>query len=140
MSSLQKQLAAIASKGSGSNELDLKAQKTAHSQSLLFEPAVAANQSYDLLYHICLEGFEQLCALDARFVRFANTLFSPQSRTEDRTQMNQAQDKSLQAVLKSFMTLVGGRLLLTPAIKAVEWLVRRFRYLFTQTTHEQTKD
>lgn len=29
--------------------------------------------------------------------------------------------------LEAFLALVGGRLLLNPAIKAVEWLVRRFR-------------
>jgi U3 small nucleolar RNA-associated protein 10 len=32
-------------------------------------------------------------------------------------------------VLEAFITLVGPRLLLKPAEKALEWLVRRFRYV-----------
>lgn len=123
--SLKKQLAAIAS--TRTNELDLKSQKIAHSQSLLFDTTVAANQSFDLLYQICLEGFDQLCAVDSRFTRFGQTLFSPQSRIEDRAQMNAAQDNDLRSVIKNFLTLVGARLLLGPAVKAVEWLIRRFR-------------
>jgi U3 small nucleolar RNA-associated protein 10 len=34
----------------------------------------------------------------------------------------------LDAVIESFLALVGGRLQLSPAVKAVDWLVRRFRY------------
>ena len=42
--------------------------------------------------------------------------------------MSAAQNKELDAVLEAFLALAGGRLLLTPAVKAVDWLVRRFRY------------
>lgn len=125
MTSLQKQLAVIAA--NSHNELDLKAQKTAHSKSLLFDTAVAATQSFDLLYQICLEGFEELCSLDGRFLRFSRSLFSPQSRTEDRMQLTAQQNKDLDNVLDNFLALVSGRLLLRPALKAVEWLIRRFR-------------
>lgn len=126
MSALQKQLASIAS--SATHELDLKAQKSAHSKSLLFEPSVAANQSFDILYQICIEGFEELCTIDVRFAKFGKSIFSPQSRTEERGLMNASENKELDAVLHKFLGLVGGRLLLMPALKAVEWLVRRFRY------------
>ncbi|KAL9090225.1 MAG: hypothetical protein Q9159_002125 [Coniocarpon cinnabarinum] len=125
MTSLQKQLAAIASHSH--NELDLKARKTAHSQSLLFDPAVASTQSMDLLYQICLQGFEELCAVDGRFLRFSRSLFSPQSRSEDRMQLTAQASKDLDLVLENFLALVSSRLLLRPAVKAVEWLVRRFR-------------
>ena len=127
MTSLQKQLAVIASKSH--NELDLAAQKTAHSKSLLFDSAVASTQSFDVLYQICLEGFEELCALDSRFVRFSRSLFSPQSRTEDRMQMTAQENRDLDNILDSFLALVSGRLLLQPALKATEWLVRRFKYV-----------
>ena len=110
------------------NPLDLKAQKKAHSQSLLFEARVAATQDFDTTYQICFEGFQELCKLDARFIGFANNIFSEQSKQEDRTQMTAAQNEQLDVVLEEFIDLVGGKLLLKPAVKALEWLVRRFRY------------
>jgi len=41
--------------------------------------------------------------------------------------MTSEQNAELDKKLESFLGLVGGRLRLNPAIKAVEWLVRRFR-------------
>lgn len=136
-STLQAQLAQIAAKST--NSLDLKAQKKAHSQSLLFEPRVAATQDFDTIYQICYEGFEELCQLDSRFISFARNVFSEQSKQEDRTQMTAAQNTELDDVLEDFLGLVGARLLLRPALKAVEWLVRRFKlvcnHIVGQTTH-----
>ena len=122
---LAAQLAKI--RASTISPLDLKAQKKAHSQSLLFEARVAENQDFDTIYQICYEGFQELCKLDARFHGFANNIFSEQSKQEDRTQMTAAQNEELDAVLEEFMGLVGCKLLLKPAIKALEWPVRRFR-------------
>ena len=109
------------------NPLDLKAQKKAHSQSLLFEPRVAATQGFDTIYQICYEGFEELCRLDSYFYGFAENIFGEQSKQEDRTQMTAAQNQRLDLVIEKFLSLVSSRLLLKPALKAVEWLVRRFR-------------
>lgn len=123
---LQKQLAAIAA--SSTHQLDLKAQKSAHGKSLLFDAKIAAGQSFDNLYLICYDGFRDLCALDSRFLQFSKNLFSEQSKVEDRTQMTKDENKKLNVALEAFITLVGPRLLLKPAQKALEWLVRRFRY------------
>jgi U3 small nucleolar RNA-associated protein 10 len=122
---LQRQLAEIASKST--QQLDLKAKKAAHGKSLLFGPQVAVTQDFNTLYQICIEGFEELCALDSRFVAYSTSIFSEQSKTEEREQMTAEQNTELDAVLESFLGLVGERLLLKPAQKAVEWLVRRFR-------------
>jgi U3 small nucleolar RNA-associated protein 10 len=124
--SLSAQLAQIAA--GSKNTLDVKAQKAAHAKSLIFEPRVAASQNYQALYTICREGYDELCHLDARFAPFASTLFSEQSQNEDRSQMTAAEGAELDKKIKSFLRLVGGRLRLMPAIKAVEWLIRRFRY------------
>ena len=109
------------------NPLDLKAQKKAHSQSLLFDPHLASTQDFDTIYHICFEGFKDLCNLDGRFAAFSRNLFSEQSKHEDRTQMTAAQNEQLDAVVESFLELVGAKLLLKPGLKAIEWLIRRFR-------------
>lgn len=109
------------------NPLDLKAQRLAHSQSLLFEPAVAAAQDFESLYQLCLEGYTELCQLDNRYLQFANSIFSDQSKHQDRTQMTKAQNEELNAVLDHFLALIGARIPLKPALKAVEWTIRRFR-------------
>jgi U3 small nucleolar RNA-associated protein 10 len=122
---LQRQLAVLAA--NSTHQLDLKAQKAAHGKSLLFEAKVAISQDFDTLYQICVEGFEELCALDARFTPFYANVFSEQSKTEERDQMTAEENKELNIVLENFLGLVGARLLLKPAQKAVEWVIRRFR-------------
>jgi U3 small nucleolar RNA-associated protein 10 len=124
-SSLAAQLSQIAANSTKS--LNVKAQKAAHGQSLIFEPRVAASQSFDTIYTLCHEGFEELCMIDGRFLEFQRNLFSEQSQDEDRTQMTTAQNAELDKLVESFLGLIGGRLRLNPAVKAVEWLIRRFR-------------
>ncbi|KAK6088126.1 ssu processome component [Seiridium cupressi] len=123
--SLAAQLAQIAA--SSKTTLDVRAQKAAHSKSLIFEPRVAASQNYQTIYTICREGYDELCQLDARFGAFASTIFSEQSQDEDRSQMTSVENAELDKRIESFLRLVGGRLRLMPAIRAVEWLIRRFR-------------
>lgn len=123
--SLAAQLSAIAA--NSENSLNLKAQKAKHSKSLIFEPRIAASQSFDTIYTLCHEGFQELCLLDGRFLEFQRDIFSDQSQEEDRTQLTAAQNSELDKRIEAFLGLVGGRLRLTPAIKAVEWLVRRFK-------------
>jgi U3 small nucleolar RNA-associated protein 10 len=122
---LQRQLASIAA--NSTHQLDLAAQKASHGQSLLFDPKLARQQDFNSLYRICVEGFEELCGLDERFGVFGDNVFSEQSRSEERERMTKEQVKELDSVLESFLVLVSGRLLLKPAQKAVEWLIRRFR-------------
>ncbi|KAH8658708.1 hypothetical protein BGZ60DRAFT_382858 [Tricladium varicosporioides] len=123
--SLAAQLAQIST--NSTNTLNLKAQKSAHSKSLIFEPRVAASQSFDTIYTLCHEGFQELCLLDGRFLEFQRNIFSEQSREEDRNQMTATENSELNKRLEAFLGLVGSRLRLTPGIKAVEWVIRRFR-------------
>ncbi|KAL4932043.1 snoRNA-binding rRNA-processing protein UTP10 [Aspergillus undulatus] len=124
-SSLAAQLSQIAA--NSTNQLNLKAQRLAHSQSLIFDKRVAGSQDFDTIYDICYRGFREICELDARFAQFERSIFSEQSKAQDRTEMTAEQNKELDTVLEAFLALVGGRLLLSPAVRAVEWLVRRFR-------------
>lgn len=124
-SSLVTQLAQI--RAQGANPLDLKAQTKAHSQSLLFDARVAATQDFETIFWVCNEGFQDLCRLDSRFADFAQSIFSEQSKQADRTQMTAVQNSQLDRNLERFLGMVSGKLLLKPALKAVEWLIRRFR-------------
>jgi U3 small nucleolar RNA-associated protein 10 len=123
--SLARQLAQVAA--TSTNPLDLKAQSKAHGKSLLFEPSEASKQDFDTLYQLCVEGFDELCQKDSRFLAFKNNLFSDQSKSEDRAQMTKAENAILDQVLENYLGLVGASLLFTPAFKSVEWLVRRFK-------------
>ncbi|KAK0630780.1 U3 small nucleolar RNA-associated protein 10 [Bombardia bombarda] len=124
-SSLQAQLAQIATNSRSS--LNTKALKAAHGKSLIFEPRVAAGQTFAEIYAICSEGFEDLCHLDPRFTQFRDSLFSDQSQDADRTQMTAEENAALTKHVEAFLHLSGSRLRLMPAIKAIEWLLRRFR-------------
>lgn len=124
---LQQQLAQIAKKST--DQLDLKAQRAQHSKSLLFDPRVASNQTFETIYQICAEAFQELCMLDARFAPFAANLFSEQSKSEERINLTKKENEHLDHIIDSFLGLVSSRLLLRPGLKAVEWLVRRFRYV-----------
>lgn len=124
-SSLSLQLAQIRVKGV--NPLDLKAQKREHSRSLLFDPRIAAVQDFDTIFLLCNEGFQELCQLDTRFILFSQTVFSEQSKYQDRAQMTVQQNDQLNILLEDFLGLIGNWLHLKPALKAIEWLVRRFR-------------
>lgn len=125
-SSLATQLSQIAARST--HQLDLKAQKAAHAQSLIFDKAVAGSQTFDTIFFFCNSGFLELCALDPKFKKFQRNLFSPQSQTQNRLHMNKHENEQLDAVVDQFLVLVSARLLLSPAVKAVDWLIRRFRY------------
>lgn len=124
-SSLAFQLAQVAAKSKST--LNIKIQKANHSKSLIWEPQVAATQSYQTVYAACYQGFEELCQLDDRFTRFSATLFSEESQNQDRMQLTAAENEELDKQIDAFLRLVGSRLRLMPAVKAIEWLIRRFR-------------
>lgn len=124
-SSFASQLQAIAA--NSTHELDLKARRAVHGESLLFERPIAVKQHFNTIYNICLSGFHELCQLDSRFEDFNRNLFSEQSKDEDREQMTKSENEALDLVLKRCLTLLGRKLLLKPAQKALEWLVRRFK-------------
>ncbi|EXJ66596.1 uncharacterized protein A1O5_10267 [Cladophialophora psammophila CBS 110553] len=109
------------------NELDLRARRDAHAESLLFERSVAASQDWETIYQVCVKGFQELCLLDARLHEFEQNLYSPEAKTQDREQLSKTQNEALGLVLERCLTLLGSKLMLRPGVQAVEWLVRRFR-------------
>ncbi|KAG7191374.1 snoRNA-binding rRNA-processing protein utp10 [Scheffersomyces spartinae] len=125
MSSLALQLNAISSK-TASVALDRKSRSRIHSRSLIFDPKVAATQDYETIFDHALEGLEELIDLDPRFKRFKQTLFSESAITLDRNVQQQESIDQLDKNIEAFLNLVGPYFLLSPTLKALEWLVRRF--------------
>ena len=113
-----------------SSILDPKKLKTLHSVSLLFAPQHAATQDFDSLHSICLEGFHELCSLEPRFHIFERSLFSEQSKSVDRELLGLEDNKKLDDNTRAFLRLLGAWALVRSGVKALEWLVRRFRYAF----------
>lgn len=125
MSSLSQQLKAISDK-TASVALDRKTRSRIHLRSVIFAPKVAATQDYDYLYVIGREGFDELCDIDKRFVKFGNTIFSEQSIQTDRDVEDQKVVAQLKITLTAFLELLGPYYHLNSAVKALEWLIRRF--------------
>lgn len=125
MSSLSQQLKSINEK-TASVALDRKSRSKIHSRSLIFDPKVASTQDYDYIYQIGLEGLEDLIEIDSRFSKFKQTLFSETTINLDRNVQSQDTLDQLNKNVEVFLSLVSPYYLLTPSIKAVEWLVRRF--------------
>ena len=109
------------------NELDLRARRESHADSLVFERSVAVKQDWDTIYQICLGGFQELCLLDSSLREFEHNLYSPQAKDQDREQLSKSQNEALDVVLERCLALLASKVLLRPGVKAVEWLVRRFR-------------
>jgi len=137
-SSLASQLAKISE--ASTNTLNTRKLKAIHSTSLIFEPAHAATQDLDTIYSIALEGFQELCLLDERFYMFERGLFRESSKDVNRLLLTKDEVKELDQSIEAFLELVSGRLLLKPAMKAVEWLVRRFRYLTSVSQEFETEN
>lgn len=125
MSSLSQQLKAI-SERNASVALDRKTRSKIHSRSLIFDAKVAAAQDYDYIYEIGCEGLDELRNVDSRFDKFAESLFSESSVTFDRNVQTKDIMDLVNANLEAFINMVAAYYHLNPALKAMEWLVRRY--------------
>lgn len=125
MSSLSQQLKTISDK-TASVAVDRKSRSKIHSRSLIFDPKVAAAQDYDYLYELGVEGLEEIIDIDSRFSKFRSTLFSETAINLDRNVQTKETLEQLDRNVSAFLDLIGPYLLLSPAVKALEWLVRRF--------------
>lgn len=125
MSSLQAQLAGIQA-NNNATILNKSKRKKIHSVSLIYEPREAAAQDFETIYYGALPAFRELEALDRRFSAFSRSLFSETSVRFDRSVQTLDQSQVLNKTVERFLMLVSGYLNLQPAVKALEWLVRRF--------------
>lgn len=125
MSSLSQQLKAISEKNA-SVALDRKTRSKIHSRSLIFDAKIAAAQDYDYIYQIGCEGLAELSEIDSRFQKFSETLFSERSLTFDRNVQTKEIMAHVNLNLEAFINLIAPFYHLNPALKAMEWLVRRY--------------
>lgn len=125
MSSLSQQLKAVADRNA-TVALDRKTRSKIHSRSLLFDRKTAAAQDYDSIFQIACEGLTELAEFDLRFEVFWNTLFADSSVAFDRNVQSADVLKQLDKNVNAFINLAAPYYLFGSALKALEWLVRRY--------------
>lgn len=129
-STLAQQLQRIAA--TSVNTLSAERQKQLFSVSLLFPSQQAAAQDLTTVYSIALEGLRELVELDPVFQKYERSLFAPSSVGFDRFLQTKKANDELNRTIENFLSLIGVRLLLKSSLKALEWLVRRFRFAGTR--------
>ena len=80
---------------------------------------------YLLLSFKGTNGFEELCLLDSGFEEFERVLFSDTSLTFERSIQTKEINDSLNLTIRRFLIRLSPYFLLSPAHKALEWLVHR---------------
>ncbi|OMJ16625.1 HEAT repeat-containing protein 1 [Smittium culicis] len=95
--------------------------------SFIFDLNRAADFGLDDIYEIGCDGLESLIGMNSNFKRFSQTLFSHSFKTFDRILKTEEENKRLNKELLDFFICLGPYFLTSPAGKAIEWLLRRFR-------------
>ncbi|XP_064176653.1 HEAT repeat-containing protein 1 isoform X2 [Anguilla rostrata] len=94
--------------------------------SLLFDPKEAASIDRDTFFALGCTGLEELLGIEPLFEEFQETLFSPASKTLERSVQTKEVNQKLDAGISLFLTRLSPYFLLKPAQKCLEWLVHRF--------------
>lgn len=74
-------------------------------------------------------GLDVLIESDGRFNRYKDTLFSQTSLELDREKMVPVEEAKVNKSICSYLQLLSGYLQLHPALKTLEYLIRRYLYV-----------
>lgn len=129
VSSLAQQLAADASANAAL--LVSRSKKSSSStESYLFTSREASQHDLDSILALAQNGIAQLALLNPALSKRPRDLFSDSSREYDRTLVPKEEIIELDAEIGTVLRLVSPYLLQPPAAKIIEWLVRKYRYVF----------
>uniref|UniRef100_A0A914X4D5 HEAT repeat-containing protein 1 n=1 Tax=Plectus sambesii TaxID=2011161 RepID=A0A914X4D5_9BILA len=120
MTSLSEQLQRLA--------IPAAAQLTADRRraSFLFDAKQAAGLDRETVFKIGQQGLSALKEIDAAFGEFDSNLFAESSQNVDRSILSKDANAKLNANIEKFLLRITPYFLLSPAHKAIEWLVYRF--------------
>lgn len=117
MSSLQQQLRAATQGASKSSDR--------YKASILFSAKDAPG--VDVLHQIARNGLMELQRMDERFAPYAETLFADSTKSVNREAMDKAAEKKVDDSVHAFLLLLSQFMLLRPAHKVLEYLIRVYR-------------
>ena len=100
---------------------------TIQHSSLIFTASVASDYDVQDILDIGINGFEELVSLNPCFERFKDTLFHPTSATFERLTRSEDVLENIDKDIELFLAYVSNYGLLSPAHKALEWLVRAYK-------------
>lgn len=93
--------------------------------SILFSAKEAPG--VDVVHQIARNGLMELQRMDERFAPYANTLFAESTMSFDRENMDKEAEKKVDETIHTFLLLLSQFLLLRPAHKVLEYLIRVYR-------------
>lgn len=124
MSSLEKQLKRLRIPDNSSLERAAKFKKKA---SFLFDPKEASDIDNETVFALALNGLEELKLVNLQFEKFATLLFSESCKHLERSMQSQELNDKLDSSIKDYLRVLSPYILLKPAHKTLEWLIRRYQ-------------
>ena len=122
MSSLAAQLKRL----STPSTLSFRAAQSSKKPSLLFSESEAGDLDVETVYSLGVNGLAELQTINPVFQSFQNSLFGNASMSFERTQQTSGSNEMLDVEIWRFLLEVSPYVLLKPAQKALEWLIRTF--------------
>eukprot|EP01104_Vermistella_antarctica_P017042 TRINITY_DN5961_c0_g1_i1.p1 TRINITY_DN5961_c0_g1~~TRINITY_DN5961_c0_g1_i1.p1 ORF type:complete len:2241 (+),score=680.72 TRINITY_DN5961_c0_g1_i1:94-6723(+) len=95
--------------------------------SILFDPKKASTFDTETVYNIGVNGLLELIKMDDRFIPFESSLFSQSTTELERDLMTKEENKKLDRMLSSILSLMSQYFLLQPCHKVMEYLSRQYR-------------
>lgn len=124
MSSLENQLKRLRIPENSSLERATKYKKRT---SFLFEPKEASDIDNETVFALALNGLDQLKLLNGYFEAFEGVLFHESSKQLERSLLTRDVNDKLDSSIKDYLQFLSPYILLKPAHKTLEWLIRRFQ-------------
>ena len=124
MSSLAKQLKQLQIPGL---HVGAAAAKTSKKVSLLFDASEASDIDSETIFSLGINGLEELKSIDASFGQFEVALFNESSKALERTVQTKGVNDKLDKEITKFLRFLSPYVLLKPAHKTLEWLIRRYQ-------------
>lgn len=103
--------------------------------SLLFDGKHAADIEVDTIYALGVNGLEELTSLEPNFAEFESSLFSESCKSFERTVQTKDVLQELDATIARFLRQLSPFLLLKPAHKCLELLIRVYRIQSCNVNH-----
>lgn len=123
MSSLANQLKKLSTPG----QLSFRSAHASQKPSLLFTSREAADLDIEAVFSLGVNGLEELKSMNAAFSKFEVTLFSESSKHFERSLQTKEANEQLDEDIERFLLCLSPYILLRPAQKALEWLIRAYR-------------
>jgi U3 small nucleolar RNA-associated protein 10 len=128
-------LAAQLAQGASLNAAQLLSRsRKRKADSYLFSSREAEQHDLESIHALGVNGFTRLKAFVPSLAKFEDILFSDVARDVDRTLLPKDEILEYDRAIASVLRLLSPHILESPTGKVLEWLVRRFRCVFTSSS------